>query len=37
MLRRPAAKKIEAPQTQPRSKEVTAEDIRRLAEMIDKG
>lgn len=36
MLKRPAAKKSEAPQSQPRSKAVSAEDIRRLAEMIDK-
>lgn len=36
MLRKPIAKKSEAIEVQPRSKAVSAEDIRRLAEMIDR-
>ena len=36
MLKRPAVKKSEGAQPQPRSKAVSAEDIRRLAEMIDR-
>lgn len=36
MLRKPTVKKSETVETQPRSKAVSAEDIRRLAEMIDR-
>lgn len=36
MLRKPTVKKGETVETQPRSKAVSAEDIRRLAEMIDR-
>lgn len=36
MLRKPTAKKSETIEAQPRSKAVSAEDIRRLAEMIDR-
>lgn len=36
MLHKPIPKKNESPQPQPRSREVSAGDIRRLAEMIDR-